>query len=450
MYTSNASGGWSAAVPLVTAGPWSDGPASLVVDAEGSWHLLYHEGFYSLPNPRVDYIRYLSSEGDAATIASSSYDFDSETGDVVNFPSLAIDASGSLHATYRRQVVSSGVSTYPIMYTTTGLRKGDLLIARHPKSIVPGFWSHVGIYAGNGQVVEALPAGATYISSSGQEVKVPPGGRVVISSLENWMDPNKSWVAYLRVVTANDETRNSAVSFALEQEGKPYDSWWWQKDANGESWYCSELVWAAYLDASDGQINIEYHQPWEIWEAGITPTEIYLDEDTEVIGGHYEQLPTGGFIIWAKSPVDLELLDPENLSVSKQSIELPGAIYGEDDVDGDGNLEDWIGIPERKSGEYLIGVIAEPDASPTDTYTIEVLLEDDTTTVLAENVQVSDIPSEPYVFHSTVPAAVGGIAELPDISDSSGPNYIALAAGVAAALVALTAGASYAGRRRAR
>ena len=41
---------------------------------------------------------------------------------------------------------------------------------------------------------------------------------------------------------------------------------------------------------------------------------------------------------------------------------------------------------------------------------------------------------------------VGGIAELPDAAGSSAPNYVALAALAAAALVALTAGAWYARR----
>jgi hypothetical protein len=41
---------------------------------------------------------------------------------------------------------------------------------------------------------------------------------------------------------------------------------------------------------------------------------------------------------------------------------------------------------------------------------------------------------------------VGGIAELPDVSDSAGRNYVALAALAAAALVAITAGAWYARR----
>jgi hypothetical protein len=45
------------------------------------------------------------------------------------------------------------------------------------------------------------------------------------------------------------------------------------------------------------------------------------------------------------------------------------------------------------------------------------------------------------------PAGVGGIAELPDVSNSSGRNYVALAGLTAAALVALAAGAWLARRR---
>lgn len=47
----------------------------------------------------------------------------------------------------------------------------------------------------------------------------------------------------------------------------------------------------------------------------------------------------------------------------------------------------------------------------------------------------------------TIPAAVGGMAELPDAPGPSAPNYVALAALAAAGLVALSAGAWYARRR---
>jgi Tol biopolymer transport system component len=49
--------------------------------------------------------------------------------------------------------------------------------------------------------------------------------------------------------------------------------------------------------------------------------------------------------------------------------------------------------------------------------------------------------------HDRGPMAVGGTAQLPDVSDSSGLNYIAVAGLAAAAMLALTAGAWYARRR---
>ena len=45
------------------------------------------------------------------------------------------------------------------------------------------------------------------------------------------------------------------------------------------------------------------------------------------------------------------------------------------------------------------------------------------------------------------PIPVGGLAELPDVSDSSGSNYVALAGGIATALLALVAGTWYVRRR---
>jgi hypothetical protein len=51
---------------------------------------------------------------------------------------------------------------------------------------------------------------------------------------------------------------------------------------------------------------------------------------------------------------------------------------------------------------------------------------------------------------TTTSPAVGGIAELPDVSDSSAPNYLALAGLAAAALVALIASGWYVRGRRLR
>jgi len=65
----------------------------------------------------------------------------------------------------------------------------------------------------------------------------------------------------------------------------------------------------------------------------------------------------------------------------------------------------------------------------------------------ATNLVPGDTNSVEDVFVHERSMAVGGLAELPEVSDSSGLNYIALAALAVAALLALTAGAWYARRR---
>lgn len=89
-------------------------------------------------------------------------------------------------------------------------------------------------------------------------------------------------VAVLRVNT-NDVVRQNAVYFAYQQLGKPYD-WggWWTKEVYGDSYYCSELVWAAYKAAGGPDIDANPGWSWKYLD-GVAPQEIYDDGDTYVI-----------------------------------------------------------------------------------------------------------------------------------------------------------------------
>jgi len=101
-----------------------------------------------------------------------------------------------------------------------------------------------------------------------------------------------------------------------------------------------------------------------------------------------------------KDPVDLIVTDPDGLTVSKEVNEIPGATYIEVDLNGDGDPDDQITIPYRKIGDYLITVVPEPDASPDETYTLEITINGQTI-VLAEDVPIGDIPDQPYLIQST-------------------------------------------------
>ncbi|CAD7777298.1 Periplasmic copper-binding protein (NosD) [Candidatus Methanoperedenaceae archaeon GB50] len=109
---------------------------------------------------------------------------------------------------------------------------------------------------------------------------------------------------------------------------------------------------------------------------------------------------TSSIRITAYSPVDIVVTDPDNLTISKESNEITGASYTEDDINGGDDLDDSIFIPYRKTGDYLITLIPETDASPDEKYTLIISTKTANTT-LAENVSISEIPTKPYVFKST-------------------------------------------------
>jgi len=124
--------------------------------------------------------------------------------------------------------------------------------------------------------------------------------------------------------------------------------------------------------------------------------KIIKDEVWEV----YRDCFNSQLTIIAHSPVDIAVTDPAGFIINKEINEIPGATYTEFDINGDGHPDDRITILYRKAGDYLINVAPEPNASPTDTYTLEVSTETETI-ILAENAPVSEIPTKPYVFTST-------------------------------------------------
>jgi len=168
------------------------------------------------------------------------------------------------------------------------LEPGDLLFVRNSLSnVIPGEWSHIGIYVGNETVVEALPLGVTY------------------TSLSNWYYPDMTWVQVKRVSTSQTVI-DKAVSFAenIADTHASYDYKWLNpletgKQTNGNSWYCSELVWAAYLTASNGTIDLDSGTYKPKGNLGIfmngrdpvTPSEIYDSPWLISIGEHKEYRP---------------------------------------------------------------------------------------------------------------------------------------------------------------
>ena len=123
------------------------------------------------------------------------------------------------------------------------LKPGDALHSRIEGELtnlfIPGFWSHGALYAGDGQVVEAISQG------------------VVRTDLVTWMT-RKDYVRAMRPRFADVSECQAAAGWALSRVGiTPYDFAFNPRNA---ALYCFELIWAAYCAAC----GVE--SPWTLRE----------------------------------------------------------------------------------------------------------------------------------------------------------------------------------------
>ena len=106
---------------------------------------------------------------------------------------------------------------------------------------------------------------------------------------------------YILRVNASPAVINNAIYFASAQVGMPYDTDWSEKELFGPSYYCSELVWAAYEYASGayvdssgrivyGYINLDAGDaPGYVTGLPVSPNEIFRSEWTRSIAKVYSR-----------------------------------------------------------------------------------------------------------------------------------------------------------------
>lgn len=131
--------------------------------------------------------------------------------------------------------------------------------------LMPGHYSHIAMYIGNGKMIEAWKNGVRVVD---------------ISMIHNAND-----AAIYRVKTSSS-IKQQAVNWALTKVGLPYDYIWLTyiggKQVNGCCYYCSELAWAAYKAV--GGPDIDQNPGWS-WTYGynVAPQEICDDGDTYLV-----------------------------------------------------------------------------------------------------------------------------------------------------------------------
>ncbi len=152
------------------------------------------------------------------------------------------------------------------------LQKGDILV-RHKgygDSVIPGYWSHIGLIANKSNGTYNIIESTT------------KGSRIV--TFEKFK--GKSEVSMVRIRDANESTREEAVGWASTKVGLPYNFNILNKRIEGNSYYCSELIWAAYKRLG---IDIDKNPGFHIKYANsVSPQEIFGDDDVEIFRIRYD------------------------------------------------------------------------------------------------------------------------------------------------------------------
>lgn len=162
------------------------------------------------------------------------------------------------------------------------LKKGDLIFIRTGGyetlfDLAAETYTHVGMYIGDGKVIEStkdpVPAGS---GKNGKGVHITP--------LSRWGYPTETFATVYRV-DVDQEIRDKACEFAQSKVGLPYDKKIIARQLNGNSYYCSELVWAAYYSAC--KMNLGRTLP----TTGVHPDHIAKDQRLFFVSGHWECYP---------------------------------------------------------------------------------------------------------------------------------------------------------------
>ena len=121
------------------------------------------------------------------------------------------------------------------------------------------------------------------------------------------------------------------------------------------------------------------------------------------------------------SPVDITVTDPEGITITPDTFietdeeyltEVPGELYySEREFGEDGRPRDTVYWFKNKVGNYRIQVIPEENTLPTDTYSLEFTIGENTTK-LAENVPISEIPVGGYYVEVNESEEVGSSGEI--------------------------------------
>ncbi|GAB4310789.1 MAG: hypothetical protein Kow0069_11130 [Promethearchaeota archaeon] len=190
--------------------------------------------------------------------------------------------------------------------TPDNLLPGDIVVLGTDDTffdyLIPGKYTHTELYVGTvqpGEMIwdrdahEWMPSGTHYLIHSTKSDNA--GNGLGYSTWEHGVMEHADNVLVLRVLKPDGSTltaseRQQVVGWAKSKlaggpDGYPvgpsYDINWLTKDANDPHFYCSELVWATYLNVLGLDLDAET-SPLDV---GVSPDDVWHSQYTSVIAG---------------------------------------------------------------------------------------------------------------------------------------------------------------------
>ncbi len=180
-------------------------------------------------------------------------------------------------------------SDWQTFITEADMQPGDIVLARRDLAtcrplnykcqafrLFDGYWLHTGI-------VVTGPDGTLHLAEA------TPERNVSVLPLEQAMSSfSFSREFALLRVDAPPEVRQAAADYALAQQGKLFSEAYWDKGRT-DGYYCSQLVWAAYLHAgvdldsnyllSDPAFMARYAGSWVTLSGAVAALRVIVTPD---------------------------------------------------------------------------------------------------------------------------------------------------------------------------
>jgi len=174
------------------------------------------------------------------------------------------------------------------------LEVGDLIFIRTPGwstlfDIAVQKYTHVGMYCGNDASGTPIMVEASLLPDHDD-----PNKGVHTSPLSGWAYPTETFATAYSVVTATPQEKAAACQFVRDPDriGRGYDNDIFHKQIDGPTYYCSELVWAAYQYATSDRIEGGINLGRTKGDEHVWPDQIANDrKNLKPKSGHWEQYP---------------------------------------------------------------------------------------------------------------------------------------------------------------